>query len=30
MDVVWTIIIGLGIALNVLGQIFGSNNNWGE
>lgn len=30
MDVFWYVIIGIGISLNVLGQIFGGNDRWGE
>jgi hypothetical protein len=30
MDFVWYVIIGIGIFLNVLGQIFGGNDRWGE
>ena len=30
MDFSLYIIIGLGVALNVIGQIFGGNDKWGE
>lgn len=30
MNVLFGIIIGIGLILNVLGQIFGGNDRWGE
>lgn len=30
MDIFWYVIIGIGIFLNVLVQIFGGNDRWGE
>jgi hypothetical protein len=30
MGFFWAIIIGTGVVLNVLAQIFGNNDNWGE
>lgn len=30
MDIFWYVIIGIGVSLNVLEQIFGGNDRWGE
>lgn len=30
MDLIWYIIIGVGVFLNVAAQIFGGSDKWGE
>lgn len=30
MDFVWYVIIGLGVLVNIVAQLFGGNDKWGE